>query len=64
MGGDRPGMLEGYGIPGLPTSPVIGGLAGEKVSAATTSGLTIPAPWFGSFRMEKAAAGAHREIRY
>ncbi len=47
LGSDRPNMLEEYGIPGLPDSPVIGGgLTSQAVSGLTSMGRQPSNPQF------------------
>ncbi len=47
LGGERPGMLEGYGIPGLPNSPVIGGgLTQQSIGGLTNLGRQSSNPQF------------------
>jgi hypothetical protein len=47
LGSERPGMLQEYGIPGLPDSPVIGGgLTAQSVSGFTAMGRQSSNPQF------------------
>lgn len=47
LGSDRPNMLEEYGIPGLPDSPVIGGgLTSQSISGFTSLGRQSSNPQF------------------